>query len=125
MHPFSTLRKHQKTSRFSDVFREWRKGVLETNGLINHATPFSILTRFMLHLVGSILRLMNRRQRHTPTHMRVPVTPVHVQINSGEKKVIYKDRILLLSFREIFFLNREHIFSMHAKCSEKLTFLTP
>ena len=118
MHPFSTPRNHQKTSRFSEVFREWRKGVLETNGLINHVTPFSILTRFTLHLVGSILRLMTRRQRHTPTHIRVPVAPVHVQINSGEKKVKHKDRIYrLLSFREIFFLNREHTFSMHAKCS--------
>ena len=31
-HPFSTSRKHQRTLRFSDVFREQRKGALETNG---------------------------------------------------------------------------------------------
>ena len=35
MHPFSTPWKHEKTLRFSDVFRKWRKGALRTNGLIN------------------------------------------------------------------------------------------
>ena len=35
MHPFSNPWKHQKTVRFSDVFREARKGALETNGLIS------------------------------------------------------------------------------------------
>ena len=34
MHPFSTPWKHQKTVRFSDIFRGWRKGALRTNGLI-------------------------------------------------------------------------------------------
>ena len=33
VHPFSTLWKHQKTLRFSDVFRGYRKGALGTNGL--------------------------------------------------------------------------------------------
>ena len=33
MHPFSTPWKHEKTVRFSDVFREQRKGALGTNGL--------------------------------------------------------------------------------------------
>ena len=33
MHPFSTPWNFQKTLRFSDVFRESRKGALETNGL--------------------------------------------------------------------------------------------
>ena len=33
MHPFSTPWKHQKTVRFSDVFREQRKGALGANGL--------------------------------------------------------------------------------------------
>ena len=33
MHPFSIPWKHQKTVRFSDVFRGWRKGALGTNGL--------------------------------------------------------------------------------------------
>ena len=33
MHPFSTPWKHQKTLRFSDVFRGERKGALETNEL--------------------------------------------------------------------------------------------
>ena len=33
MHPFSTPWKHQKTVRFSDVFRGQRKGALGTNGL--------------------------------------------------------------------------------------------
>ena len=33
MHPFSTPWKHQKTLRFSDVFRGQRKGALGTNGL--------------------------------------------------------------------------------------------
>ena len=44
----------------------------------------------MLHLVGTIAltawRHM-RRHRHTPTHVHVPVTPVHVQIDSGEQNV--------------------------------------
>ena len=34
MHLFSTLRKHQKALRFSDVSRGQRKGILGTNGLI-------------------------------------------------------------------------------------------
>ena len=34
MHPFSTPWKHQKTERFSDVFRGLRKGALGTNGLM-------------------------------------------------------------------------------------------
>ena len=34
MHPFSTPWKHQKTVRFSDIFRGWKKGALKTNGLI-------------------------------------------------------------------------------------------
>ena len=33
MHPFPTPWKHQKTVRFSDVFRWKRKGVLGMNGL--------------------------------------------------------------------------------------------
>ena len=33
MHPFSTAWKHQKTLRFSDVFRGQRKSALGTNGL--------------------------------------------------------------------------------------------
>ena len=33
MHPFSTPWKHQKTLRFSNVFRGYRKGALETNEL--------------------------------------------------------------------------------------------
>ena len=33
MHPFSTSWKYQKTVRFSDVFRWYRKGALVTNGL--------------------------------------------------------------------------------------------
>ena len=33
LHTFSTSWKHQKTLRFSDVFRELRKGELGTNGL--------------------------------------------------------------------------------------------
>ena len=35
MHPFSTLLKYQKTLRFSDVFRGYKKGALCMNGLIN------------------------------------------------------------------------------------------
>ena len=35
MHSFSTPWKHQKTVRFSDVFRGWRKGALGTNGLMD------------------------------------------------------------------------------------------
>ena len=34
MHPFSIPWKHQRIARFSDVFREYRKGALETNRLI-------------------------------------------------------------------------------------------
>ena len=34
MHPFCTPWKHQKTFRFSDVFRGYRKGALGTNKLI-------------------------------------------------------------------------------------------
>ena len=34
IHPFCTSWKHQKTVRFSDVFREYRKGALGKNGLI-------------------------------------------------------------------------------------------
>ena len=33
VHPFSSPQEHQKTVLFSDVFREWRKGALGTNGL--------------------------------------------------------------------------------------------
>ena len=33
MHLFSAPWEHQKTVSFSDVFRSWRKGALETNGL--------------------------------------------------------------------------------------------
>ena len=33
MHPFSTTCKRQKTVRFSDVFRGYRKGALGTNRL--------------------------------------------------------------------------------------------
>ena len=35
-HPLSTPWKHQKTLRFSDVFRGYRKGALGTNGLTCH-----------------------------------------------------------------------------------------
>ena len=35
MHTFSTPWKHQKTVRFSEVFRGYRKGALITNGLIS------------------------------------------------------------------------------------------
>ena len=35
MHPFSTLWKQQEIERFSDVFRGYRKGAVETNGLID------------------------------------------------------------------------------------------
>ena len=34
MHPFSIPWKNQKTLRFSDVFRGFRKGALGTNGLM-------------------------------------------------------------------------------------------
>ena len=40
MHPFSTSWNHQKTLRFSNVLRGYRKGALETNGLL---TPLKIL----------------------------------------------------------------------------------
>ena len=33
-HPFSIGWKYPKTVRFSDVFRGWRKGAVEKNGLI-------------------------------------------------------------------------------------------
>ena len=36
MHRFSTSWKHQKTVRFSDVFKGWRKGALGTSGLKCH-----------------------------------------------------------------------------------------
>ena len=46
MYPFSTPWKHQKTVRFSDVFRGKRRGTLETNGLMdltsNHVLKQSI-----------------------------------------------------------------------------------
>ena len=35
MRPFSTSSKHQKTVRFSDIFRGQRKGAWETNGLMS------------------------------------------------------------------------------------------
>ena len=35
MYPFSNPWKHQKTARFSDIFRGERKGALGTNGLIS------------------------------------------------------------------------------------------
>ena len=41
-HPFSNPRKHQKTLRFSDVFRKYRKGALGTNGLISFVIPVYI-----------------------------------------------------------------------------------
>ena len=45
-----------------------------------------------------------RRHRHTPTHVHVPVTPVHVQIDSGEQNVEHEDRIhMLFFFRETLF----------------------
>ena len=40
MHPFSTPWKHQKTLRFSDVFRRQRKGALGTNGLNSRRSSF-------------------------------------------------------------------------------------
>ena len=49
MHPFSTPWKHQKTLRFSDVFRGWRKDALGTNRLIKLG-KWSELVEF-LHLV--------------------------------------------------------------------------
>ena len=45
MHPFSTLWKHQKVLRFSDVFRGYRKGALGTNGLINEWPLLSSITQ--------------------------------------------------------------------------------
>ena len=40
IHPFSTPWKHQKTLRFSDVFRGQRMAVLGTNGLTSHLLLF-------------------------------------------------------------------------------------
>ena len=46
MHLFSTPWKHQKTLRFSDFFRGWRKGALGTNGLsIGNVIAFYVLYR--------------------------------------------------------------------------------
>ena len=40
IHPFSTPWKHQKSLRFSDVFRSQRMAVLGTNGLTSHLLLF-------------------------------------------------------------------------------------
>ena len=61
MHLFSVSLKHQKTLRFSDVFREQRKGALETNGLnmldkvLNTSLIYSTLVSSIAHLAPVIL----------------------------------------------------------------------
>ena len=55
MHPFSTLWKHQKTIRFSDVFRGYRKDALGTNELSN---------RFWF--VAVKYYCANKKNRHEP-----------------------------------------------------------
>ena len=42
MHTFPTSWKHQKTLRFSDIFREYRKGALGKNALKMQSTKFSV-----------------------------------------------------------------------------------
>ena len=55
MHPFSTPWKHQKTSRFFNVFREWRKGSLETNGLNKLTVPDNFFLLWKSWLFGKAL----------------------------------------------------------------------
>ena len=47
MYPFSTLWKHEKTLRFSDVFTGQRKGTLLTNGLI----PLELMAAVVLNII--------------------------------------------------------------------------
>ena len=49
MYPFSTSWKHQKTLRFSDVFRGHRKSALGTNGLIFLVNSKSLLKSLILN----------------------------------------------------------------------------
>ena len=47
MHPFPNPGKHQKTVRFSDVFRRQRKGAMGANGLTVH----------IIYIIYQLLRL--------------------------------------------------------------------
>ena len=64
MNPFSTSWKHQKTVRFSDVFRGQRKGALGANALrlLKELLPLLSTARFVFikSSLGS-LDLMNTR----------------------------------------------------------------
>ena len=77
MHPFSTLWKHKKTVRFSDVFRRQRKGAVGTNEL----------NRQFIWALFHFLRLMNRPvgttfspcliYKRVPVHLLVCITFQH------------------------------------------------
>ena len=52
MHPFSTPRKHQKIVRLSGVFRGYKMGKLDRNGLVNsHKKALHTITRVKLLLI--------------------------------------------------------------------------
>ena len=51
MHPFSTPWKHQKTLRFSDIFRGQKKGALGTNGLMDYQIHLQHIVRTDLVVV--------------------------------------------------------------------------
>ena len=56
MHPFSTPWKHQKTVRFSDVFRRQRKGALGTNRL--KCVSFRDLLQIWLEIQPNLSKLI-------------------------------------------------------------------
>ena len=60
MHPFSTPWKHQKTVRFSDIFRGWRKGALRTNGLIERYSRKFLFQRTAFSLQSICFRSSRR-----------------------------------------------------------------
>ena len=51
MNPFSTLRKHQKTVRFSHLFKESRKSASGTNGLTRETGKWSETSTFVILVV--------------------------------------------------------------------------
>ena len=86
MYPFSITWKHQKTLRFSDIFRDQRKGGLGTNGLTvwdlnlnkSHLTHFSSVLRFILNR-NQLLILQTKSNNWFLHEME------HWTENSGEK----------------------------------------
>ena len=112
MHPFSSPWKHQKTVKFSDVFRGKRKGALGMNEFID---------RKSLLILGTLLKLVRFKTTKclssTVPHMKFytfPVGPDLVRINN--KKTVNVARVIKINDqngRATFMSHKRWIYLQH------------